>query len=305
MFLGIVYLLVGGVFLYFSGDLLVKGASSLAIRFKLSQFFIGLTIVALGTSAPEFFVSFISALNGYNDISFGNVIGSNIVNIGLVLGIAFLIFEKNKYLNINKRDLYFLLLSTFLILITAFLGVVSRFFGFIFVLIFTIFIINALRKSKVASDEITTLKRWKEVCFITLGIIGLPIGSNIFVKGGVLFASSIGVSEALIAVTIMAFGTSLPELATSIISSIKKNHGISVGNVIVSNIFNAFGVLGVVSIFKPIKISGVFLNLELPFLIIFSFLTYFFVTRKNTRHFFGGILIVLYIIYVGLVLYRS
>lgn len=305
MFLGIVYLLVGGVFLYFSGDSLVKGASSLAIRFKLSQFFIGLTIVALGTSAPEFFVSFISALNGYNDISFGNVVGSNIVNIGLVLGIAFLIFEKNKYLNINKRDLYFLLLSSFLVLITAFLGVISRFFGFIFIFIFTIFIINALRKSKVASDEITTLNRLKEITYILLGIIGLPIGSNIFVKGGVLFASSIGVSEALIAVTIMAFGTSLPELATSIISSIKKNHGISVGNVIGSNIFNAFGVLGFVSIFKPIKISGIFLNLELPFLIIFSFLTYFFVTRKNTRHFFGGILIVLYIIYVGLVLYRS
>jgi cation:H+ antiporter len=298
-------IILGSVILYFSSEILVKGASSAANKLKLSQFFTGLTIVAFATSAPEFFVSLISAIRGHSDISFGNIIGSNIVNIGLVLGTAFLILEKNKFLNIKVRDLIFLTLSTLFLLIAVILGWISRLFALFSIIVFIIFIYNAFKKSKTTASDEPTLSWKKDIIFILLGAVGLPLGANIFIKGGVLFATIIGLSEIFIGVTIMAVGTSLPELAASIVASLKKNHGISIGNVVGSNIFNVFAVLGLVGLIRPIKVSKDFLSLDIPFLIILSFLTCLFLSRKNTRHYFGGIIIATYLAYIILVLYRG
>lgn len=298
-------IVLGSVLLYFSSEILVKGASSAANKLKLSQFFTGLTIVAFATSAPEFFVSLISVIRGHADISFGNIIGSNIVNIGLVLGSSFLILGKNKYLNIKIRDLAFLILSSLLLLIAVLLGWVSRLLAFVSIIIFVIFIYNAFKKAKAVDSDEPTLSWKKDVIFILLGAVGLPLGANIFIKGGVMFATAIGLSELFIGVTIMAVGTSLPELAASIVASLKKNHGISIGNVVGSNIFNVFAILGLVGLIQPIKVSKSFLSLDIPFLIILSSLTCLFLSRKNTRHYFGGIIIATYLIYIILVLYRG
>ena len=298
-------ILLGCVVLYFSSEILVKGASSTANKLKLSQFFTGLTIVAFATSAPEFFVSLISTINGHPDISFGNIIGSNIANIGLVLGSAYLIFEKNKFLNISIRDLVFLILSSAFLLVAVLLGYIHRTFAIILLVTFVVFVYNAFKKSKTTSSNTPVLSWWKDIMFIILGAVGLPLGANIFIKGGIMFATAIGLSEVFIGVTIMALGTSLPELATSIVASIKKNHGISIGNIIGSNIFNVFAVLGLVGLIHPIKVSPGFLSMDIPFLVVLSFLTCLFVSRKNTRHYFGGIIIATYIMYIVLVLYRG
>lgn len=308
MFIGCLYIVLGGVILYFSGDFLVRGGSSFAIRKGMSQFLVGLTIVALGTSAPEFFVSFIAALKGSSDISIGNIVGSNIANTSLVLGAALLIFEKRKKLNINLSELMFFILASFLLFLFSFFGKIGRVEGVLFiVLLISCVCLSFVEHFKIGSTEdFGIIKNKKlEVFLIVLGIAGLPLGAKIFVGGGVLFARAIGISELLIGATIMALGTSLPELATSLIAAFKKNPGMSIGNVIGSNIFNIAGVMGIIGIIHPINISKNVLTLDLPVMCLLSILTYLFITRKSVKHIYGVILLLIYVFYIICNIYRG
>jgi cation:H+ antiporter len=308
MFIGCLYIVLGGVILYFAGDFLVKGAGSFAIRKGISQFLVGLTIVALGTSAPEFFVSFIAALKGSSSISIGNIIGSNIANTSLVLGAALLIFEKKKKLSVNISEVMFFILASFLLFLFSFLGHIGRVEGVLFIILLaSCLCLSFIKHSKIISTEdFGVIKNKKlEILFITLGIIGLPLGAKIFVEGGVLFARTIGISELLIGATIMALGTSLPELATSIVAAIKKNPGMSIGNVVGSNIFNIAGVMGIIGIIHPISVDKNVLTLDLPIMCILSILTYLFITRKSIKHIYGLILLLIYVFYIICNIYRG
>lgn len=259
--------IIGFVFLIKGADYLIDGASSIAKRFNISDLVIGLTIVALGTSAPELIVNIVASLQGSPQIAIGNVIGSNIANICLVLGIASLIFPLSVKQSTVSKEIPFSLLSAILLGLVANdvifdqtgFSVISRIDGILFISFFIIFIYYTFSISKIPKEELEKkLVQYsisKSLVLIILGCIGLAVGGKWIVDGAVHIARSFGLSESLIALTVIAVGTTLPEITTSVMAALKKNADIAVGNVIGSNIFNIFFVLGISSIIRPIPYS--------------------------------------------------
>ena len=264
----IIYLIVGLLILIFGGDFLVKGAVALAVRMKVSMLVIGLTVVSFATSAPEMIVSVYAALSGHPDMAIGNVIGSNIANISLVLGLTAIIFPLSFKQRLYKFDVPVMLIVTTLFII--FLHTDSslvRWEGMIFIallIIFTTYLIARSRKEEKFSE--TTIENQlsivKLLSFLILGSVCLYIGSRLLVDNASILASNLGVTDRIISVSIVAFGTSVPELAASIIAAYKKEKEMSLGNLIGSNIFNILAVLGVTSIIHPIHVveSGLLSN---------------------------------------------
>lgn len=256
--------IIGFVFLIKGADYLIDGASSIAKKFNISDLVIGLTIVALGTSAPELVVNIVASLQGSPQIAIGNVVGSNIANICLVLGIASLIFPLSVKQSTVSKEIPFSLLSAILLGLVANdvifdrtgFSVISRIDGIVFISFFIIFIYYTFSISKISTEEIEKkLDQYsinKSLVLIILGCIGLGVGGKWVVDGAVHIARSFGLSESLIALTVIAVGTTLPEITTSVMAALKKNADIAVGNVIGSNIFNVFFVLGISSIIRPI-----------------------------------------------------
>jgi cation:H+ antiporter len=253
------YIVLGLVLLVLGGNWLLTAAVGLSLRLKISKIIIGLTVVSFATSAPEMIVSVQAALAGYSDIAIGNVIGSNIGNIGLVLGVVLLInavqIDNSFYVTDWPVKMF---ASTLLFVFLVIDGVLSRIEGVFFILILILFLIFLIRKNKkvVTSIEDFTIKQMpflKIILFLILGGVALWAGSEILVKGAVNLAVNLGVSKRVIAITVVSIGTSVPELASSIIASIKKENDISVGNIIGSNIFNILSVLGVTAIIKPME----------------------------------------------------
>lgn len=259
--------IIGFVFLIKGADYLIDGASSIAKRFNISDLVIGLTIVALGTSAPELIVNIVASLQGSPQIAIGNVIGSNIANICLVLGIASLIFPLSVKQSTVSKEIPFSLLSAILLGLVANdvifdqtgFSVISRIDGIVFISFFIIFIYYTFSIPKIPKEELEKkLVQYsisKSLVLIILGCIGLAVGGKWIVDGAVHIARSFGLSESLIALTVIAVGTTLPEITTSVMAALKKNADIAVGNVIGSNIFNIFFVLGISSIIRPIPYS--------------------------------------------------
>lgn len=260
------FLCLGLIILLGGGKCLVDGASSLALKFGLSQGFIGLTIVAFGTSAPELLVSLNAALDGKSDISIGNVIGSNIANISLVLGISAALFPIKINSSVFKVDYIVLFFSSLIFYLLSLNGIISRLEGF--VLLFVLILINIyfffkLGKAPVGDLEvelIVPLPIWKSLFFLCLGIFGLYYGADLFVESAVGIASIFGVSERIIGITVIAIGTSLPEMATSVIAAVNKKTDIAVGNIIGSNIMNVLAIIGATAAISPIPVSEGFLN---------------------------------------------
>lgn len=260
------FLCLGLLILLGGGKFLVDGASSLALKFGLSQGFIGLTIVAFGTSAPELLVSLNAALDGKSDIAIGNVIGSNIANISLVLGISATLFPIKINSSVFKVDYIVLIFSSLIFYILSLNGNISRLEGF--ALLFILILINIyfffkLGKATVGDlegDLILLLPIWKSSFFLCLGIFGLYYGADLFVESAVGIASIFGVSERIIGITVIAIGTSLPEMATSVIAAVNKKTDIAVGNIIGSNIMNILAIIGVTAAISPIPVSEGFLN---------------------------------------------
>jgi cation:H+ antiporter len=313
-FLIILQLAFGVVGLHFGADWLVSGSSRLALSFGVKPLVIGLTLVAFGTSAPELTVSLASALQGSGDLSVGNVIGSNIANIGLVLGLSASIRPMKVDLEVFKRDLPFMLFAALLIAVLPFIGgpvdtghgagfMLDRWKGGILVGALAVFMWMMFRTARAGGGETRIIvKRSQRGLQIGLTVIGLGtllVGGKLFVDGAVLAATQLGISELVIGLTVVAVGTSLPELATSIVAIIKGESAISLGNVVGSNIFNVCMVLGVVSLISPLVIDARVMQMDMIVMLAFSFgVTALAWRGKRLSRPEGMILLVAYTLYV-------
>lgn len=311
----IILLIVGFVILIKGADIFVDGASSLAQNFKLSKMLIGLTIVAFGTSAPEFAVSVKSIISNNYDMVLGNVVGSNILNILLIIGICSLIkpiVVKNN--TIKKEIPIVIMISTLLFFLmkdnlfdSNAINMITRSDGFIILLFFMIFIyylISIMRnKRDDDADESAKFGMSKSILFTILGIVCIILGSNFVVDSASNIAVSLGVSQKMIALTIVAFGTSLPELVTSIVSIKKGEQEILVGNIVGSNVFNIGIVLGLpVALFGGIKAVG-FNNIDLIVLLLSAILLFVFSFRDHKiKKMEGIIMLVIFAIYYSFVI---
>lgn len=269
MLTSIIYLIVGIALLYAGGEGLVRGAGSVALRFGLSPFVIGMTVVAFATSAPELAVSLQAALNGVDDVAIGNVVGSNIANIGLILGICALLKPAEIQMRLLRLDLPWLIFVS--LLLVAFLsdGRISRPAGVVFLTGLVVFLYWNIQTARREQEEERVRqefegqaprvhgKAWIDWVLIGGGLVLLVLGGAAFVRGGISLATALGVPTALIGLTVIAVGTSLPELATSIVASVRGDADISVGNVVGSNFFNILAILGITAVIYPLDRGGI------------------------------------------------
>ncbi|MGL5681561.1 MAG: calcium/sodium antiporter [Marinifilaceae bacterium] len=266
LWLSIVFLIVGLACLVKGADMLVDGGSALAQRLKVPAMVIGLTVVAFGTSTPELVVSTMSAVQGSPTLGLGNILGSNIFNILIVLGITAAICPLRVNSSTTWVEVPLTLLAAIMILIMSWNGefgafktdVINRPDGLILICFFIIFMaytFNLAKTGNVESPEIKEMKLWKSILFIIIGLAGLVGGGELLVKGAVNIAHRWGVSERVIGLTIVAIGTSLPELVTSIMAARKGSVDLAIGNVIGSNLFNAFLILGITTTITPIAVN--------------------------------------------------
>ncbi|MFB6306285.1 MAG: calcium/sodium antiporter [Flavobacteriales bacterium] len=303
----ILILILGLVILLISGELLVRGAVAVAIKMNISSLVIGLTVVSLGTSAPELLVSLKSAIKGHPDISLGNVVGSNISNLGLVLGFTVLIFPIIVENDSIKIDWPVMMLASLLCYYLALDNELIFWEGVLFLLIIVSYITFSIMRSRKKRNASGIEEYRKEqqrplliaLIFVAFGCAGLIYGSDFLLDGAVGIAKKLGVSEKVIAVSLVAFGTSVPELFTSGIAAFKKETDISVGNLIGSNIFNILVILGITSLFHDLQVSEEILQKDIFWMLGISFLIFTFMLHKNKLHRWkGGVLLIYYILYI-------
>lgn len=278
MLLNIILLITGFALLIKGADFMVLGSSSLARRFNISELVIGLTIVAMGTSMPEMVVSVIAAMKGQNDVAIGNVIGSNIFNLFLILGVAAMITPIVVQHSTIVKEIPYTIIAAFMLMLLANdhlytenranrIGFID---GLILLAFFAIFLYYVFRNMKNDNQEMSSDKKtyglWKSLFLILIGLGGLVFGGSLSVNNAVDIAHTLGISERIIGLTIVAAGTSLPELATSAVAAYRKNADIAVGNVVGSNIFNIFLVLATSALMKPLPYQLTF-NTDITFLI--------------------------------------
>ncbi len=310
MLLQIGLLIVGFVVLIKGADWLVNGASSLAKKHNVSDLAIGLTVVAFGTSAPELVVNIFASLQNHQEIVFGNIIGSNNFNLFVILGIAGLITPLVVQSSTVKREIPLSFIAAILLFFLAndFLlpdrQVLSRFDGVILLAMFGLFLFYVYRQLKADPAEKEDLdlvhSHGKIWLLILVGLAGLVIGGRLVVTSAIEMATAMGVSEKIIGLTIVAAGTSLPELATSVVAALKKNNDIAVGNIIGSNIFNIFLILGVSSLIRPLGFDASFntdlylLGLGTIVLLVFMFTG----KKKKLDRWEAALLLAVYIVYM-------
>ncbi len=314
MTLSIILIIVGFVLLIKGADFLVDGASNIAKKLHIPEIVIGLTIVSIGTSMPELFVSITSAINGYSDIAIGNVIGSSIANLLLILGVSSIIMSVN-----FKRETRLIEIPICLFITIAFFIIcnyeqnVTRIEGIVLLVMFILFIIytiimsfkgekfdrenyNEEEKQKDNNKDST----FKSIILIMLGFIALIFGGDLTVDNAVNIAKILGLSEKIISITILAIGTCLPELVTSIFAAIKGKSDIAIGNILGSNIFNMLLIIGISSLIKPI-IYNICYNKDMIFLILVTFILLLFtiIKPKNKMTRINGLVyLILYIVYI-------
>ncbi len=257
-------LIVGFVVLILGADWLVSGASGLAKRLNVPDLVIGLTVVAFGTSAPELMVNLMAAFNNESEIALTNILGSNTINTFIILGISALIYPIKSQKSSRKYEIPWSVFAGLIILVMGtecfgFCGgeaIISRLDGVVLLLIFSLFMYYTLQMAKNNTENqeegFLPMKIWKAVLLIAVGLVALVVGGKVIVINAVSIAQAFGVSQAVIGVTVVALGTSLPELATSAIAAFKKNPDLAIGNVIGSNIFNVFFVLGISAVIRPL-----------------------------------------------------
>ena len=301
-------LVIGFVILIYSGKYLIKGSTSIAYKFKVSKLVIGLTVVAFGTSAPELFVSVAAAIGGHPEISVGNVVGSNIINIALVLAVTSMIFPIPVRKSSVKYDWPFMMFSSLLFYVFILNGTLQFYEGLVFIILlcaYIIFSIRYSRKNYIPPEHVEEVRYSMPVSilFIVLSSAGLAAGSDLLVRNAVIIAKNIGINERIISITLIAFGTSVPELVTSIAAAIKKEMDISIGNIIGSNIFNLLGVFGVTSMIKNIKIPVMTRDFDVFWMLGIALLLFLFILPlKGGRltRLKGSLLFLTYCIYLYL-----
>tara|TARA_B100001758_G_scaffold31687_1_gene22922 strand:+ start:67 stop:987 length:921 start_codon:yes stop_codon:yes gene_type:complete len=268
-------LIFGSILLYLGSEWIVRGGVGIAEKYGISTIVIGLTVVAFGTSLPELLVSLNAAFQGSSSLAVGNAIGSNIANVGLVLALSAFIFPITMKYSLIKRDLFVYFFSCFIFVIFSFDGRLSKFEGAFFVNTLLFYIIYSIKKPIKSDTEIEDYDgdNFGEMfLFVIFGIVGLSLGADLFVDGSVFIARYFGISEVVIGMSIVAFGTSLPELATSAMAAYKKESAISIGNIIGSNIFNILCVLGVTSVVQPLSAKWVDIRFQVAVMIFYGLL---------------------------------
>lgn len=332
MLMPIVYLIGGFILLIKGADWLVEGASSIARRLGLSDLMIGLTVVSFGTSAPELIVNIVASFQGSADIAIGNIVGSNISNTMLILGITALITPLAVQKSTVLKEIPFMLLASITLLIMANDMIVDgyaqselsrsdgmAFLGFFIIFLYYTFGIrnHGVTEGSHTKPTMSLLKAW--VLFFT-GLVGLGVGGNLAVEGAKAIASMLGISEALIGLTVVALGTSLPELAASVVAAKKGKADIAIGNIVGSNIFNIFWILGISAVIKPLPFQHA-LNTDLLTVVGSTALLFFLIHNGGLHHrlllwwkqerdyilnkFEGGVLLTGYILYISYIVYRD
>jgi cation:H+ antiporter len=312
-------LILGFVFLIKGADLLVKGASSIARKLKVSDLVIGLTIVAFGTSAPELFVNVSASLQNNAEIAIGNILGSNIANILLILGVSAIIYPLTVQSNTVYKEIPFSLLAALILGILANDQLIDHkgnsaltrsdglvLIGFFIIFLYYVFGIAQESESK-ATEDFEQLSNLKATAYIITGLTGLVLGGSWIINGAVEIAGKFGVSEYLIGLTVVAVGTSLPELATSAVAAYRKNTDIAIGNVVGSSIFNIFWILGISAVITPLpfQTSG---NPDIVMTIISSILlfVFLFIGKNHVLKKWQGVLFLMfYIAYLVFVILRK
>lgn len=307
MLLSIVLIIIGFILLIKGADFLVEGSSNIAKKFHIPEIIVGLTIVSIGTSMPELFVSVTSALDGHSDLSIGNVIGSNICNLLLILGLSSVIRSLKFQKQTKLIDIPICFFTTLIFLIFCNTGIgIIKIESIILILLFIVFILytvfvgvkgNNQDEEKIDYNKISIPLN---IFYIILGIIGLKIGGDLVVDNAVIIAEHFNISEKIISLTILAIGTSLPELVTSVTAAFKGNSDIAIGNIIGSNIFNILLIIGVSSFINPIVYNTTY-NIEMIVLIIGTILLSLFtmIPPKNEMNRFNGIIyLIFYTIYL-------
>ncbi|MBO5082838.1 MAG: calcium/sodium antiporter [Lachnospiraceae bacterium] len=308
LWLAILLLVIGFALLIWGADFFVDGASRVAARLKIPQIVIGLTIVAFGTSAPEAAVSISAGLKGSADLAVSNVVGSNILNIGIILGISALITPLAVQKATRKYEMpYVMIVTIILMLLGMFDGKLGWVDGLILwagMILFLVYLLNIAKKGKNEEQEEEQNEKKKKAPLIWLigkiliGGVAIVLGSDFAVDGATAIATSVGWSERLIGLTIVALGTSLPELVTSVVAAMKKNADIAIGNIVGSNIFNILFVLGTTALLTPVAYTEAFIIDNIVALVI-AVLLWVLVLNKDCKlkRIGGGILLVSYVIY--------
>ena len=300
-------LVLGFIFLIKGADLFVDGSSSIAKHMKIPSVIVGLTIVAMGTSAPEASVSITAAIAGNSDISLGNIVGSNIFNFLVVIGVSAIIFPVVSHKDIINRDLWWNLGITGVLLILMPDNKIGRIDGAILLIgmaTYLFFVIRNALKNRTTEDTEKLLSVPKSIIFMIIGLAAIICGGNFVVENASIIAASLGLSETLIGLTIVAIGTSLPELVTSVTAAKKQETGIALGNAVGSNIFNILFILGASSVLTPINVASE-LFIDTIILIAVSIIIFIFArTKKITSRPEGIVCVLLYVAYTAYIIIR-
>lgn len=322
MFLTVVLLLVGIALVLLGADKLTDGATGLARRFNVTEMVIGLTVVAFGTSLPEFVTSFMSALKGSSAISIGNIVGSNTFNVLMIVGCSALVSPIVISKSTIHKDIPFAILATLSLIVVSldavldggqFENLISRTDGLMLLGLFAVFMFYtfSIARNKDGAGEqpqalqIAPMSYGRIFLYVILGLAGLVFGGNLFVDAATEIALSMGVSETVVGLTLVAAGTSLPELATSIVAARKGSSAIAIGNVVGSNIFNIFFVMGFCATVSPMPVGSIsYFDLGLMLLSILI-LWCFSYTKRTIERWEGGVMVVVYLVYLAYLIHQT
>ena len=322
MIISILLLIVGGALVLLGADKLTDGATALARRFGVTEMVIGLTVVAFGTSLPEFVTSFMSTIKGSSDISIGNIVGSNIFNTLVIVGASALVYPIVIRKSTVTKDIPFSVLASIMLIVVAFdvtldgaaMNILTRTDGLLMLGFFSVFMAytffmarntEELSTSNESNVPVKQMPYWKIFLFIILGLAGLVLGGNLFVESACEIALSLGISETVVGLTIVAAGTSLPELATSVVAARKGSSAIAIGNVVGSNIFNIFFVMGMCATIAPMKVGNIsYIDLALMLVSMLMLWGFSFSKRKIER-WEGALLVIVYLIYLSYLVYNA
>ena len=300
----ILFIILGVWCVLKGADYLTEGAAAVARRMHIPEMIIGLTIVAAGTSAPELFVSVVSALKGTSDMAVGNVVGSNIMNTMLIVGVAAMVAPMNISKNTVKKDLPFTVAASMLLLFLAFDHFLGHVGGFMLLAGFALFmaysIYSASRSPEPDSnDQVAQMSKLKSAIIVLGGLLLLIVGSNVFVDHASQLAFSMGISEGVVGLTVVAGGTSLPELATTVVAARKGQSALAIGNVIGSNVFNILLILGLTATIHPLQIEGI-TTIDMAVMLLSVVLVWLFSrTRYTVDRWEGAVLVGGYLVYLG------
>ncbi|MEM7506225.1 MAG: calcium/sodium antiporter [Pseudomonadota bacterium] len=305
-----IFVIAGLAILVVAGDLLVRGAVSLSLRLGMPAVIISATIIAFGTSAPELLISVKAALNDAPGIALGNVVGSNIANVLMVLGVPALLVPIAGCGAAAHRNTIIMLFATAVFSAMILTGVISLWFGLILLVITLVMVIDSIRSGMAHPEDIDDdeledadpeMPGWKLAGLLALGLIGLPLGAELLITGSQAIARDFGVSEAVIGLTIIAIGTSLPELATTVMAALRRQADVAIGNVIGSNLFNITAIIGVAALVRPLEVPAEIINRDIWVMIAASVILapFIFFCLKITR-LMGGLFLGAYIAYIVL-----